>query len=136
MSNELRRSNSFFDLLSDTGSMFQNRFFQDIKMDVHETEDNYQVTADLPGYAKEDITVDYDNDILSISATRQSEKVDKDEKGHIIRQERSSGSVHREIYLKGINENDITATLTDGVLNLVLPKQEPSPPTKRKIEIF
>lgn len=49
-------------------------------MDVHETEDNYQVTADLPGYAKEDITVDYENDILSISATRKSEKVDKDEK--------------------------------------------------------
>ena len=100
MSNELRRSNSFFDLLSDTGSLFQNRFFQEIKMDVHETEDNYQVTADLPGYAKEDITVDYENDILSISATRKSEKVDKDEKGQIIRQERSSGSVHREIYLK------------------------------------
>ena len=61
MSNELRRSNSFFDLLSDTGPLFQNRFFQEIKMDVRETEDNYQVTADLPGYAKEDITVDYEN---------------------------------------------------------------------------
>ena len=136
MSNELRRSNSFFDLLSDTGSMFQNRFFQEIKMDVHETEDNYQVTADLPGYAKEDITVDYENDILSISATRKSEKVDKDEKGQIIRQERSSGSVHREIYLKGINEEGITATLTEGVLNLVLPKKEPTIPSKRKIKIF
>ena len=105
-------------------------------MDVHETKDNYQVTADLPGYAKEDITVDYENDILSISATRKSEKVDKDEKGQIIRQERSSGSVHREIYLKGINEEDITATLTEGVLNLVLPKKEPTIPSKRKIEIF
>ena len=136
MSNELRRSNSFFDLLSDTGSLFQNRFFQEIKMDVHETEDNYQVTADLPGYAKEDITVDYENDILSISATRKSEKVDKDEKGQIIRQERSSGSVHREIYLKGINEEGITATLTEGVLNLVLPKKEPTIPSKRKIKIF
>ena len=136
MSNELRRSNSFFDLLSDTGSLFQNRFFQEIKMDVNETEDNYQVTADLPGYAKEDITVDYENDILSISATRKSEKVDKDEKGQIIRQERSSCSVHREIYLKGINEEDITATLTEGVLNLVLPKKEPTIPSKRKIEIF
>ena len=125
MSNELRKSNSFFDLLSDTGSMFQNRFFQEIKLDVHETEDNYQVTADLPGYAKEDITVDYDNDILSISAVRKSEKVEKDDKGQIIRQERSSGSVHREIYLKGINDEDITATLTEGVLNLVLPKKEP-----------
>ena len=105
-------------------------------MDVNETEDNYHVTADLPGYAKEDITVDYENDILSISATRKSEKVDKDEKGQIIRQERSSGSVHREIYLKGINEEDITATLTEGVLNLVLPKKEPTIPSKRKIEIF
>ena len=89
-------------------------------------------TCALPIY----ITVDYDNDILSISAVRKSEKVEKDDKGQIIRQERSSGSVHREIYLKGINDEDITATLTEGVLNLVLPKKEPTPPTKRKIEIF
>ena len=52
MSNELRKSNSFFDLLSDTGSMFQNRFFQEIKLDVHETENNYKVTSDLLGYSK------------------------------------------------------------------------------------
>lgn len=136
MPNELRKVNEFFDLFPDVGPMFQNRFFQDIKMDIHETEDNYQVTADLPGYAKEDITVDYDKDILSISAHRKSEKTDKDEEGHIIRQERSSGSVHREIYLKNVNEADITAALTDGVLKLVLPKLEKTAaPPKRKIDI-
>lgn len=136
MSNDLMKNNSFFDLFSDASSLFQNRFFQEIKMDIHETEDNFQVTADLPGYAKEDITVDYDKDVLTISASRKNEKIDKDKEGHIIRQERSSGSVHREIYLKGVNEADITAALTDGVLTLVLPKLEKTPESpKRKIDI-
>jgi len=136
MPNDLMKNNSFFDLFSDASSLFQNRFFQEIKMDIHETDDNFQVTADLPGYAKENITVDYDKDVLTISATRKNEKIDKDEEGHIIRQERSSGSVHREIYLKGVNEADITAALTDGVLTLVLPKLEKTPESpKRKIDI-
>ena len=82
---------------------FVNHFFGDFmkpfdssysvpKVDVEDKENEYVLTTDLPGMAKEDIKLTYDKDILTISARHEEKKDEKDEKKNYIRKERTSQS--------------------------------------------
>ena len=63
------------------------------RTDISETADGYKLEADLPGFRKEDIHIDIDDDILSIHAEHKDSKGEKDDKGDYIRRERYYGSV-------------------------------------------
>ena len=93
-----------------------------INVDVRETDVEYLVDADLPGFSKEAITVAFDNDHLIIEAKREDLK--RDEGENYIRQERSVGEFRRRFYMDNVQEDKITAKFADGVLKLVLPKKE------------
>jgi len=94
-----------------------------IKMDVKEQGDNYQVHAELPGIRKEDIHVHIDGSMVSISAERKQEKEVK-EGERVLRTERYYGKVSRSFQLgQDIDESKATAKFTDGVLELTLPKK-------------
>ena len=94
-----------------------------IKMDVKEQGDNYQVHAELPGIRKEDIHVHIDGSMVSISAERKQEK-DVKEGERVLRTERYYGKVSRSFQLgQDIDESKATAKFTDGVLELTLPKK-------------
>ena len=67
------------------------------KTDIKETPEGYVVHAELPGVKKEDINIDYNNNYLTISATRNNEYEEK--KDNYIRRERSYGSVSRGFYI-------------------------------------
>ena len=71
---------------------------------------------------KEDINIDYNNNYLTISATRNNEHEEK--KDNYIRRERSYGSVSRGFYINNVNKEDIKAKFDNGVLNIELPKKE------------
>ena len=105
------------------------------KTDIKDEGDKYVLEADLPGFKKEDVSIDIDDGYLTITASRKSEYEDKDKKGNYIRCERSYGSYTRSFSLDGINSEDITATLNDGVLTVDLPKQVKETPKTRRLEI-
>lgn len=125
--------------------MSGNRFFDDFfsnlmqhdnfNVDVKDNDDNYEIKADLPGFAKENLKVNYDRDVLTIEAYREDKVEDKDEAGNYIRRERSSSSYKRQFVLKQIDESKINAKFEDGVLQLTLPKTAESNEVKKYIEI-
>lgn len=98
----------------------------EIKIDVEEKDKVYTVKAEIPGVKKEDINVQIDGNVVSISAESKREQEVK-EKGKVIRSERYYGALSRSFSLAHeINEAEATASYTDGVLELTLPKKASS----------
>ncbi|KRK98886.1 molecular chaperone (small heat shock protein) [Secundilactobacillus odoratitofui DSM 19909 = JCM 15043] len=104
---------------------FGRKFFTDdssMKTDIKETDADYQVNAELPGFKKDGIHLDYRDNTLRINAVHNLEKEDKDEDGRVLRQERSSSNITRSFYLPGVDQDNIKATYDGGLLKLSLPK--------------
>jgi len=96
-----------------------------MKTDVRETETGYELEMDLPGFRKEDITLELQNGNLTVSAKHSDEKKDTDENGKLLRQERYVGSMSRSFYVGShVTEEDVKARFEDGVLKLCVPKKE------------
>lgn len=92
--------------------------------DLIETDDAYQVRADLPGMTKKDVKVNFQDGRLIISGER--EKEEKEESKEFIRRERTYGSFFKSLTLPSdVKESNIKASFKDGVLNITLPKTEP-----------
>lgn len=118
-------------------TFFDNDFWSnagEIKTDITDTGDAFKLEADLPGFKKDDIKIDLENDRLTISAERKDEHEEKDKKGY-VRRERSYGSFTRSFDVSGIDTASISATYNDGVLTLTLPKRPELVPENRKIAI-
>ena len=94
-----------------------------MKTDIREKDDNYEVSIDLPGFKKEDITVELSDGYITISASKNLDR-DEDKKGKLIRQERYAGSMSRSFYVgENVEKGDIEANYRHGVLNLTIPKK-------------
>lgn len=93
-----------------------------LKVDVADYDDEYEVTADLPGYEKEDIDVELADDRLHISAEHEEEH-EESEPGRYVRQERSKESTSRSVTLpEPVDEEAVSAQFQNGVLTVTLPK--------------
>lgn len=105
------------------------------RVDVKDSDDKFEISAELPGVKKDDIHVSLENGVLSISA--ESHQEDKEEKdGKLIRQERRYGKYLRSFNLgSGVQESDIQASFKDGILKLSAPKAKPQQPETRRIPI-
>ena len=98
-----------------------------MKTDIRETDDAkaYRLAIDLPGFKKDEITVDLKDGYLTDSADKALDKDEKDNEGRYIRQERWSGSCSRSFYVgENVKPEDVHAKFEDGILRLSLPKQE------------
>jgi HSP20 family protein len=94
-----------------------------IKLDVAENDKSYTVKAEVPGVKKEDINIQIDGNLVSISAESKREK-DVKENGKVIRSERYYGSLSRSFTLASeVDQAGATAKYTDGILELTLPKK-------------
>lgn len=104
-----------------------------LRTDITETKDAYLVEADLPGFTKENIQIEMNNNQLTIRAKRDDQTETKDENDKIIRQERHFGEFVRSFYVDNVDQDRIEAKLENGVLKITLPKQEPDEkePAKR-----
>ena len=89
--------------------------------DVRETDNEYLVSAELPGVNKEDIKLDYEDNNLIIKARRQ--EVHDESRDSYIRKERSYGEFSRAFYLDNVNKEGIRARFENGELKIILPKQ-------------
>ncbi len=111
----------------------QSNVLSAFRTDVIDTGDAYKLDAELPGFNKDDIKIDVENDVLTISAERKLEN--NDEKPNFVKRERFYGSYSRSFDVSGIEVDGIQAAYTDGVLTLTMPKKVETVPASRRLEI-
>ena len=103
------------------------------RTDVTDTGESFKLEAELPGFKKEDIKIDIENDCLTISAERHEHK--DENRPNYVKRERMYGSYSRSFDVSGIDVDRISAAYTDGILTLELPKKVETPPASRRLEI-
>ena len=108
-----------------------------MRTDVREKDDCYEVDIDLPGFKKEEISLELQDGTLTVSAAKALDQEHKDDQGRVLRQERYAGSMQRSFYLgENVTEEDVKARFEDGVLRLTVPKKDqPKLPEKKVIMI-
>ncbi len=98
---------------------------REMKTDVREKEDGYEIDMDLPGFKKDQVELTLENGYLTVTANKGFDKDEKDKQGRMIRQERYAGSMQRSFYVgDNMTEEDVKAHFEDGVLHLNLPKKD------------
>ena len=127
----------FSDLDQAEKKLYGRRAERLMKTDVHEHDDHYEVDIDLPGFAKDEITIELNDGYLTVSAAKGLDKDQNDKKGKLIRQERYAGAMQRSFYVgEELTEEDVKASFKHGVLSLCLPKKEAKAvPEKKTIMI-
>jgi HSP20 family protein len=103
------------------------------RTDVKEKDDKYIIDAELPGMNKDDITVEMDDNYLTISANNE-EYNESEEEGY-IRRERRRGSYCRSFYIENVKQDEIEAEYNNGILEISLPKKEETVTKKKTIDI-
>ena len=103
-------------------------------IDVAETDEMFEVTAELPSVDEKDIGVTLDEDMLTITGEKKSESEEQDKQRHLI--ERSYGMFRRTINLPAnIRPDKVAAKFDKGVLTVLLPKAPETKPKTRKIKV-
>jgi len=101
-------------------------------MDLIETEDHFVLRADLPGLAEEDVTIELEDRVLTVSGERKAEHEASKEGYHRV--ERAFGAFSRSLTLpEGIDPDAVAATFERGVLEVRIPKPEQRKPRKVSI---
>lgn len=131
-------SNRSNDLLNPFDDFFRSFFGTDVstnamRVDVKDEGDHYLLEADMPGIKKEDVSIEVNDGVLTISAQAKQSREEKKE--NYVFSERRSGSFSRSFTLNGIDEEKISAACEDGVLKLTLPKLGEEVKTGRRIEV-
>ncbi len=103
-----------------------------MKCDIYEKNGEYHIVMDIPGYDKDNISIECDNGYITVTAETSSE--DHDENKNYIRRERHYGSFSRSFYVGDIDPDTVDAEFKKGTLNIVVPKIEEKN-TKKQITI-
>lgn len=129
--------NDVFDDLFDNSWTTPSKANNNMLCDIRETENTYEMNLALPGYKKEDISLELKDGYLKVSASSNKEKEEKDKTGKVIRRERYSGNCSRSFYVgKGFTEEDIKARFENGELMISVPKEVPQRAEKKSIKIY
>lgn len=117
----------FYD--DDFEKMFMPKSYQsEMKCDLYEKKNRYYIELDLPGYKKDDITIEVKDDYLTVTADKVMER--DTEKKNYIRKERTYGKYTRTFRLAGMNTDEIEAKTKHGILYIKIPKLEEPGQTK------
>ena len=104
------------------------------RVDVKEKKNEYEISAELAGLNKDDVSITLENNTLVLKGEKKSEEKKEDE--NYYRSERRYGSFCRSFRLSDeIKREDISANFKDGVLNITLPKAEKAKPKEIAIKV-
>ncbi|GHP14204.1 molecular chaperone [Lentilactobacillus fungorum] len=109
--------------------------FGNLKTDIKETDKDYSLKVDVPGIDKNNIHLAYQDGVLSLNINQERSNEQKDDQGRVIASERSHGVMSRSYQLPGVDKNNISAQINDGVLSVTLPKLTESNQDNGNIEI-
>ena len=121
-----------FDTMLRPYHVFDNTLNTSYHMPVNLSEDDdaYYVSAEYPGVKKEDIKIELDNNVLTLSISAENENI------RYLRKERQFASVERQFRLpRLVDTAKVKADYTDGVLNIRLEKAEPAKPKQIEIKV-
>ena len=104
-----------------------------MKADIYESDNAYRLDVEIPGFKKENLNIEVKDGYLRVTA-KNEEKAEEGFKR--VSRERFCGESSREFYLGEVDEEAITASYTDGVLSILVPKKAPEEPKTHKIEIL
>ena len=114
--------------------LYGHRAHNLMKTDIREKKGSYVLDIDLPGFKKDELTIELNDGYLTISAAKGLDQ-DKKEKetGHYIRRERYAGSCQRSFYVgNDVTEEDIHPKYENGILSFSVPKEEAKPVEEKK----
>lgn len=124
--------------------IFFDNFFDDLdspkkinnmmKCDIYETESEYHIEMDTPGFKKEEIKMELSNGYLTITAEKKNDSNEEDGKKY-IRRERVYAKEMRQFYVGDIDEERVKAEFKDGMLLVSVPKESKEKETKKIINI-
>jgi HSP20 family protein len=102
-------------------------------VDLEDKGVEFCLTVEVPGYKKSDVEIEVEDKAVEIRGTRLIKESDSTQ--HYVRRERASESFHRRVDLpEEVDTSKVTASMNDGVLELLLPKKNPKPRTKVNIK--
>lgn len=103
-------------------------------IDLMEAEDVFVLSADLPGVSAEDVAIDIERGVLTLSGARSRPGGDGD--GALLRAERGYGSFRRQLTLPdGVDPDEIAASFDRGVLEIRIPKPVQARPRRVSIDV-
>lgn len=106
------------------------------KTDIRDTGDDYIMEAELPGFTKEEIKLDVQDDVLTLTAVhKEKTEEEKAKDGTYLRKERSRCSYQQKLDLSGIDVEHLEASYENGILTLKMPKKKPQIPAPKRIAI-
>lgn len=117
--NSEERKNSLAD---DFQNFFMDSFFSNkaLKTDIIENDKEYILKVDLPGVDKKNVSLDFNNQYLTLAVHQEKEAEEENQK--YIRKERSNFSYSRSYYLDKADEEKIKAKLDNGILTITIGK--------------
>ena len=103
-------------------------------VDIYETHESLILKAELPGIAKEDVSVEVEDNTLTLKGEKKFEAEVKEENYHRV--ERSYGNFQRSFTLPAtVDQEKVKAKFKDGILEITLPKVEEAKPKQIKVEV-
>jgi HSP20 family protein len=124
--------NTFFDTPSGANGGGLRRWVP--SMDLVETDEQFVLRADLPGLSEGDVSIELEDNVLTVAGERKAEHEDKKE--GFYRMERSFGQFRRSLTLPdGVDADGIAATFDKGVLEVRIPKPEERKPRRVAIQL-
>ena len=131
MNNQLKRFDprrGFFPSVFNVSDEFFTDFFKGNNLpaaNVIENEKEFRVELSVPGFDKNDFKIEVEKNVLTVSASKESNKEEKDENEKMLRREFYSSSFSRSFVLpENVDKENIGAEQKDGVLKISLPKLE------------
>lgn len=92
-------------------------------VDIHESDQEFVVTAEVPGLEIKDLDLQIQENVLTLKGEKRVERTDKQDRYHRV--ERIHGTFHRSFALpKSVDQEKVQAKLKDGVLEIRIPKVE------------
>jgi HSP20 family protein len=134
-----RLFSSFFDTPTTTGGGGQGNGGNALRrwypaMDLVETGDHFVLRADLPGLGEDDVNIELEDNVLTVSGERKAEHEEKRE--GFYRLERATGTFSRSLTLpEGVNPEAVQASFDRGVLEVRIPKPEERKPRRVAINV-
>ncbi|HHT20156.1 MAG TPA: Hsp20 family protein [Tissierellia bacterium] len=129
-----RRYDRFANMIDDffNDSMNNRLSTSNFKMDIKDQDNQYVIEAEVPGYSRDEISLDVEKGLLTISVKKEETKEEDTE--NYVHRERTLSSMTRRVALGEVDEDGLSAKLSDGILEIIVPKK-PKLETKKTIAI-
>lgn len=127
-----KNNNNYLNMFDDFNNFFENALSKEMKTNIEETNDGYNLSCEMPGVKKEDIKINFEDGTFTILVNK---KENKEEKKNYIVKERCMTSLKRSFYLDDVEPSSIKAKLDNGILNVTMKKLEEKKNPKKIIEI-